>query len=207
MYHVQKLCAKALWLDHGKARLYGDATTVAREYLAFHEAKLAQHTAHTQVVAGEYLITSLALMPAGGREEVDPDEGFEVTVKIRSPDSRPPVVVIGVVRADGTPVYGTTSEVDGVQPTREADDRFAFAVSFTSLPLLPGHYRLRAHAMDPEGMRVFDLHEVPFVVAGSSRELGLCRLPHQWHGQHRDPESPSSGAMRSSPTPTPSTGS
>ena len=130
-----------------------------------------------------------------------------MAVKIRSPDARPPVVVIGVVRADGTPVYGTTSEVDGVQPAARGRRPVRVRGEFTSLPLLPGHYRLRAHAMDPEGMRVFDLHEVPFVVAGSTRELGLCRLPHQWHGQHADPESPSSGAMRSSPTPTPSTGS
>jgi lipopolysaccharide transport system ATP-binding protein len=56
-------------------------------------------------------------------------------------------------------------------------------VAFSALPLLPGHYRLRAHAMDPEGMRVFDLHEVPFVIAGSTRELGFCRLPHRWSGE------------------------
>ena len=91
-----------------------------------------------------------------------------------------PVVAIGVVRADGTPVYGTTSEVDGVRPRQVASDRFAFAVRFRSLPLLPGHYRVRAHAADPEGMRLFDQHEAPFVVAGNTRELGLCRLPHAW---------------------------
>jgi lipopolysaccharide transport system ATP-binding protein len=31
MYHVQKLCANALWLDHGKSRAYGAAPVVARE--------------------------------------------------------------------------------------------------------------------------------------------------------------------------------
>ena len=180
MYHVQKLCAKALWIDHGKARMYGDAATVAREYLAFHEAKLEAHTSHARVAAGDYRITSLSLVPAVAGPEVDPDTGFSVRVEIQSPDARPPVVVIGVVRADGTSVYGTTSEVDGVQPRREGEDRYAFDVSFSALPLLPGHYRLRAHAMDPEGMRLFDLHEVPFVVAGSTRELGFCRLPHRW---------------------------
>jgi lipopolysaccharide transport system ATP-binding protein len=61
-----------------------------------------------------------------------------------------------------------------------APDRYAFALTFHSLPLLPGHYRLRAHGMDPEGMRLFDHHEIPFVVAGTTRELGFCRLPHAW---------------------------
>ncbi len=182
MYHVQKLCANALWLDHGRARLYGDAKRVAREYLAFHEAKLEQHKIHAQVAAGEYLVSALALTPVGGGSEVEPERGFDVRIEVRSPDARPPVVVIGIVRADGTPVYGTTSEVDNAAPIRVAEDRFAFAVNFRALPLLPGHYRLRAHAMDPEGMRLFDQHETPFIVAGTTRELGYCRLPHQWGG-------------------------
>jgi lipopolysaccharide transport system ATP-binding protein len=53
---------------------------------------------------------------------------------------------------------------------------------FSALPLLPGHYRVRAHAADPEGMRLFDHHEAAFVVAGTTRELGFCRLPHAWTG-------------------------
>jgi lipopolysaccharide transport system ATP-binding protein len=180
MYHVQKLCAKALWLDHGRSRMYGDAATVTREYLAFHEERAAQRTAGTRIAAGEYVVTSLELVPTGGAAEVDPSQGFDVAVELRSPDARPPVVVLGIVRADGTPVYGTTSEVDGAKPTRIADDRYAYAVRFRSLPLLPGHYRFRAHAADPEGMRVFDQHEVPFVVGGRTREMGFCRLPHEW---------------------------
>ena len=130
--------------------------------------------------AGDYAVSSLKLTPCGGRPEVDPVDGFEVAIEVRSRDGRPPVVVIGVVRADGTPVYGTTSEVDGIAPRRIADGRYAFALRFHDLPLLPGHYHLRAHAMDPEGMRLFDLHETPFIVGGASRELGFSRLPHQW---------------------------
>ncbi|HVF64209.1 MAG TPA: ABC transporter ATP-binding protein [Casimicrobiaceae bacterium] len=180
MYHVQKLCAKALWLDHGRARLFADASTVAREYLAYHEKKMSQHRVHAQVAAGEYLITSLTMTPRGSLAEVDAEQGFDATIEIRSPDARAPVVAIGVVRADGTPVYGTTSEVDGARPARIAHDRFLFHVSFAGLPLLPGHYQLRAHASDPEGMRIFDHHERPFVIGGATRELGFCRLAHAW---------------------------
>jgi lipopolysaccharide transport system ATP-binding protein len=190
MYHVQKLCAKALWLDHGRSRAYGDAALVARDYLAFHEEKMARHASHARVAGGEYLVTSLAVTPVGGVAEVDPAHGFDVRVEVKSPDARPPVVAIGVIRADGTPVYGTTSEVDGARPVRLADDRFAFAVRFRELPLLPGHYRVRAHAADPEGMRLFDHHEAPFVVAGSTRELGFCRLPHAWSDAAGGPAAP-----------------
>jgi lipopolysaccharide transport system ATP-binding protein len=180
MYHVQKLCAHALWLDHGRVRLYDDAAIVAREYLAFHESKSARHKEFRQGVLGDYSVTSLAVTPCGGGADVDPARGFDVAVEIRSPDGREPVALFGVVREDGTPVYGTSSEIDGVRARRVAPDRFAFAISFRDLPLLPGRYRVRAHAMDPEGMRLFDTHESPLVVAGTTRELGFCRLPHRW---------------------------
>ena len=180
MYHVQKLCAQALWLEHGRPRMLGAADDVAREYLAWHETRAAAHQAHRREGLGDYAVAALAVVPVGGGEEVDAERGFDVAIEVHSPDGRPPVVAVGVVRADGTPVYGTTSELDGITPERLGTDRFAFALRFHSLPLLPGHYRVRAHAMDPEGMRLFDHHEAPFVVAGTTRELGYCRLPHQW---------------------------
>ncbi len=180
MYHVQKLCAQALWLEHGRPRMLGAADDVAREYLAWHETRSAAHQAHRREVLGDYAVAALAVAPVGGGEEVDAGRGFDVAIEVHSPDGRPPVVAVGVVRADGTPVYGTTSELDGIAPQRLGTDRYAFALRFHSLPLLPGHYRVRAHAMDPEGMRLFDHHEAPFVVSGTTRELGYCRLPHQW---------------------------
>jgi lipopolysaccharide transport system ATP-binding protein len=182
MYHVQKLCAHALWLDHGRVRLYDDAAIVAREYLAFHESKSARHREFRQGVLGDYSVTSLEVTPCGGGAEVDAARGFDVALEIRSPDGREPVALVGVVREDGTPVYGTSSEIDRARPRRVGADRFAFDVAFRDLPLLPGHYRLRAHAMDPEGMRLFDTHEAPLVVAGTTRELGFCRLSHRWNG-------------------------
>jgi lipopolysaccharide transport system ATP-binding protein len=186
MYHVQKLCAHALWLEHGRPRLYGDAATVAREYLAHQEAKSLRNEAANRATAGDYTVTALAVTPRGGGNEVDTQRGFDVAVNVRSLDARVPVLAVGIVRADGTPVYGTTSEIDSARPQRIADDTFAFGLTFSALPLLPGHYRVRAHALDPEGMRVFDHQEVPFVVAGTTRELGYVRLPHEWEGRGHD---------------------
>jgi lipopolysaccharide transport system ATP-binding protein len=41
---------------------------------------------------------------------------------------------------------------------------------------------VRAHALDPEGMRLFDTLERDLFVEGATRELGLCRLQHHWGG-------------------------
>ncbi len=95
-----------------------------------------------------------------------------------SPDGRAPVVLVGNVRAGGTPVYGVATDMDGVSPPQAAGDRFA--LSLPSLALLPGMYVVRAHALDPEGLSLFDHVEVPLTVTGESREMGLVRLEHAW---------------------------
>ena len=89
-------------------------------------------------------------------------------------------MLIGIVRADGTPVYGVATDMDGVAPRASAANRYAFELEFPALPLLPGKYFIRAHVLDPEGVRMFDTVEKTLVVTGSSREFGLVRIAHRW---------------------------
>jgi lipopolysaccharide transport system ATP-binding protein len=181
MYHVQKLCRMALWLKDGRAVRYGPAAEVTQAYLAYHEEKAASAkrpiASPQAAAAGIYSIQQLALEPA---ERLGGDRVLTVRGEVYSPDDRVPVVMIGLVRADGTGIYGVGSDMDGVRPVRVAEKRYAFTLRFPSLPLLPGKYYLRAHALDPEGVRLFDNVEHPFVVEGETRELGLVRLEHAW---------------------------
>jgi len=103
-----------------------------------------------------------------------------------SPDGRAPVVLLGLIRADGTPVYGVATDMDDVLPARIGANRFAFSLTFPRLPLLPGKYLVRAHALDPEGVRLFDNVEMPLVIEGATREMGLVRIDHGWTGQLAD---------------------
>jgi len=88
--------------------------------------------------------------------------------------------VIGIVRADGTPVYGTSSEIDAAGLGRIDARHYAFELVLEHVPLLPGAYSVRSHAMDPEGVRLCDTLSLDFIISGESRELGFCRLPHHW---------------------------
>ena len=90
------------------------------------------------------------------------------------------MVLFGMVRADGTPIYGVSSDQEGIKATHLADNLCRYKICFTDLALLPGSYSLRAHAMDPQGLRVCDTQELPFIVTGSSREMGFVKLPHYW---------------------------
>jgi lipopolysaccharide transport system ATP-binding protein len=181
MYHVQKLCRQALWLKGGKVERYGPAAEVAQAYLAYHEEKDASTRRPIDPAAakaaGVYAIATLALEPG---ETIAQGETLTVRCEIYTPDGRAPAVLIGIVRVDGTPVYGVATDMDGIAPRRAAPDRYAYTLTFPALALLPGKYLLRAHALDPEGVRLFDHVERPLVVSGTARELGMVRLSHHW---------------------------
>ena len=184
MYHIQKLCRAALWLKDGRVERYGAAAEVTQAYLAYHEEKSAGAkqpiAAPRAAAAGVYAIQSLRLdppatMPSGG--------ALTIAGEVFSPDGRAPVVLLGLIRADGTPVYGVATDMDGVLPARIGSNRFTFSLSFPRLPLLPGKYLVRAHALDPEGVRLFDNVEMPLLIEGSTREMGLVHIDHGWTGQ------------------------
>ena len=182
MYHVQKLCRHALWLKEGRVERYGPAIEVTQAYLAWHEEKSGGAGARrpeVQTGGGPdvHRVKALALEPG---EFVRMGAPLVVRGEAYSPDGRAPVVLVGIVRADGTPVYGVATDMDGVSPAHASGDRFAFTLSLPSLALLPGKYLVRAHALDPEGLYLFDHVEVPLTVTGESREMGLVRLEHAW---------------------------
>lgn len=105
---------------------------------------------------------------------------LQLKVRIRSRDGRAPVAHFGIVRADGTPVYGVNTEMDEVPVQQEEDGTFFANIEFAAISLLPGSYNLRAHALDTEGIRLFDSEERALSIRGETREFGMVKLPHRW---------------------------
>ena len=185
MYHIQKLCQRAVWLDGGQIKAQGNSGEVTQSYLAWHEAKGLQDKVAKPVTtesAGIYHVKEMRVNGQNHTETVSMASGSTLTIqgKIHSPDGRAPQVAIGFAKLDGTAIYGVVSEMDGVQLIQGEDQLFAFQVEFAALNLLPGMYAVRSHAMDPEGVRMFDHVECKLQVTGSSRELGIIALPHTW---------------------------
>jgi lipopolysaccharide transport system ATP-binding protein len=181
MYHIQKLCRHALWLKDGHVEQYGPSEDVTRAYLTYHEEKAAAAKSGMPLEAamanGAYAIGRFE----ASAQDIVQGEDLQLAGDVYSPDGRVPVVVVGIVRADGTPVFGVASDMDDVAIRRADEHRFEFTLTFPALPLQPGKYWLKAHAADPEGLRVFDDVERPLVVRGRTRELGLVHLAHRWH--------------------------
>lgn len=188
MYQVQKLCRRAVWLEHGRIRAAGDVHDVTQDYLAAQERRIAREAGLApQESAGTRagVEFSVAAARINGEDTVTPTqveagETLVIEFDIRTRDGRMPVAAFGIVRADGTPIYGTTSEIDAVVPPPIVAGHVRFRVELPDLTLLPGSYSVRFHAMDTEGLRLFDTLERGFVVRGHTRELGVVRLAHRW---------------------------
>ncbi len=187
MYQVQKLCQRALWLHEGRSHQQGDVFDVTQSYLAWHEARSARDKSGREAQKGQnglYRIESLELAGHDANADVALELGqaLEARMILISPDGRPPVGLFGIVRADGTPIYGIATDQEGIVPQQLDANHYLFTIRFEQLNLLPGSYSLRGHAMDPEGLRLFDTAEWRFRVRGQSRELGFVRLQHSWPG-------------------------
>lgn len=186
MYQVQKLCKHAIWLEDGTVRMNGDVFRVTQAYLAWHEQKSAKELrlARKSSGSGQYWVKSFRML-SGSEDEVpqlEMGDALRAEVEINQPDEQFPVILFGLVRADGTPVYGISSDQDGVTPTPLSDNLCRYRICFKDLALLPGSYSLRAHSMDPQGLRLCDTQELPFIISGASREMGFIRLAHDWEG-------------------------
>jgi lipopolysaccharide transport system ATP-binding protein len=191
MYHVQKLCKHACWLRGGEIAMSGDVFDVTQAYLAYHERKTTAQLESAELARSghEFAVTDITLNGVDSEQPLMIEHGADlrIAVGLRSRDGRVPSLAIGLVRADGTPVYGVSSEMDGhvLRPTGPGEYRGE--IEFPGLSLLPGSYAIRVHSMDPEGVRLFDTVERGLVVRGASREFGLVRLAHRWIGEGAPP--------------------
>jgi len=188
MYHVRKLCQKALWLDHGQVRVVGDVSLVTNSYEDYIREEIEAHAqsyrkgeeAQDSVECSR--LGAVRLLNAADQETTRFKMGDLVRLEIvvETPDGVAPAITVGLVRNDKTGIYGALSDFDNVQPLAISDKLFRIVYELPDLSLLPGSYTFRAHVLDPPGLRLLDTVEKDFTVQGETREVGICRLHHRW---------------------------
>jgi len=174
MDQVSRLCDRVYWIHEGRMEMHGNSDEVINAYLAFHEKKA--QTPDPNYRGGLYRIVEMTINQQSAKQPVEiNNQQLEVHCVIHSPDDRPPVVAIGLRDSIGTAIYGTTSEIDDIKPTRLKNGLYEFTLIFEDLPLTPGSYRVNGHAMDPEALRLFDTVVREFIIPGTRAGPGF------WH--------------------------
>jgi ABC-type polysaccharide/polyol phosphate transport system ATPase subunit len=201
---VRNLCDRALWLDHGEPVQIGDPTRVVDAYL---QSVAGTHVAPPPPAApaddnaaesggatkdpmeeerwgsGEVLLKRVALTDREGRDLVALGAGTPVTiemdVEVRVPQTDF-VFGIGIYHADGTCVYGTNTDLEGlISENLERDGRVSFVMP--SLDLIAGSYHIDA-AVHTRNGRAFDYRRgcIRFVVGSRVHDIGVYRPRHEW---------------------------
>jgi lipopolysaccharide transport system ATP-binding protein len=188
MFHIKKICQRAVWLDHGHLRSIGDASDVVNEYLDFMREKEVEENkrdSRIQKLRSSFynIVKEVRILNGESieKEEFQMGETIRIEVIIETPPGEEtPAVAIGIVRNDQTPVYGISSDMDGVEPQKIGDNLYSICYELPEVMLLPGKYIIRSHSMDKPALRLFDTLEKIIIIKGDTREMGICRLKHHW---------------------------
>lgn len=210
-YQVKSVCQRAVYLDHGRQKLFGPAGRVIDAYMVDTEAIEAARTgvvitpAEAVSIAAKaepasapvhptgeqipfpFLIESVRLAAADGRdvEEITTGNDLLLTMKYRALTSAPPErisFVFNLYRHDGLYVCGTTTLMDGMSP-HPGSRGGQVTVSFPSFPLLSGRYKWRVAINDHGGFSVLaEAKDVcEFTVVDNFNAVGIVDLKRDWH--------------------------
>jgi lipopolysaccharide transport system ATP-binding protein len=195
---IQRLCERTLWLDAGTVRDLGESRSVVRHYREAMGTSpegaeddgardAGAHHAIGESTGLAFEVVDLHVLDPDGAEVRDLALGASivVVVDILAP-AAVPHVHIGLTREDLTPVYGLSSDMEDVVPVHLGGARYRYRLALPDLPLTPGRYRVRAHALDETATRLYDTVELLVTVrggAGAERasDRGLVRIPASWH--------------------------
>jgi len=195
MEQVKRFCQTAMWLEHGKVKLYGEASFVADQFrdheLAGSPAVATQEQASGAAMAhprehttgAPAYVESVSL----GRGNLAPFDPLTVDISYRIRDESLKGFLIGVAikGVDGLHIFGPNTYLENVEVPSE---RGLHCVSYhvPSLPLLSGTYRIDVGLFTDRGLICLDyLSDVQRVIVASKYvSEGLVYIPHEWkvHG-------------------------
>lgn len=201
--HVRNLCDRALWLDQGEIAAIGDPVRVVDRYLQAvsgseilekvepdspkeedSDEELANDLLEEERWGtGEVILDRVLLVDDQGQQLIAVGSGTSTTilmeVKVRKPQTDF-VFGIGIYHADGTCVYGTNTDLEGlVGEALSGDARVRFIIP--SLDLVGGAYRIDAAVHTGNG-RAFDYRRgvLRFTVGSRVHDIGVYRPNHEW---------------------------
>jgi len=189
MYLVEELCHQAIWLANGRMKSYGTTSDVIGAYLAYLEnmgssaiEKEEQPSTDSSALP-EVLIEYVHILDSRGEILEHVKKSQDVVIQVKTRRIGPPIkghIGIGLMRADGQLIFGTSTKQDGLKPILFTGEQVTELV-IPSLPLLYGTYQVKTAIADQHTLRCFCEHISDEISISCERpELGMFWMEHNW---------------------------
>ena len=190
LYHVNTVCRRALWLDHGRVMRYGPALDVVHEYETFLLERDRERPASEGEPEHEHLptpvrIRDVVVCDRSGRprDVFSRGEDIHVILRIHSEIASQPVhVIVGADRsADDLQCFAVGTHADGLPPLAGRNE-YELIVQLRNVPLNRGDYSIIAYVGDENAVSVFDRRDLrpAFSITGDRYDVGLITVDHRW---------------------------
>lgn len=200
LYHVRRLCDRAVWLDAGRMRAFGDTEEVLTAYEAHvreqnraaSDASPVPSPTQVEPAPDTQSAPSRARIVDVKLDGVEQGEGqaqprlrsldLGVTVVAEAPGDEPVHIAVMLERSDGVGICAVGTHADHTAPVRLPGGRWRASVLFPDIPLYSGEYTVSAYLFDGDGVNVYDewLRCARFVHVFATLETGIVRLRHEW---------------------------
>lgn len=189
MYHVNKLCSKAIWLNKGSIQKQGIATQITSAYADFLRAKMdrssrEQEPGFHKVDSGTSIfIKAITLNGQTGPITLRYREDLNIVLEFESFDERPFWVALGIKRNDELLCHAVSMARDIPRPLK-VKGAGKVLLSYRSLPLMHGQYFAVGFIFDESILHCYHtLDSAPFTIIPPvqwRQEQGLLDLDHEW---------------------------
>jgi lipopolysaccharide transport system ATP-binding protein len=192
-YHVDTVCDRAVWLDHGVIRSIGptaDTLDAYNQFLVqskrqadFNEAAGVAETCVGKLIRLQLLLANKPLTSIDGVVPVKSGEtGLSIQIQgFLSFDLLSPNIGVVFNDASGHNVTSCGTHVDDVSIDRGADGHFHLECKFPELPLLRGVYTIHVFLLCERGIHIYDTRQVATLkITQDDPSLGVFRIPHVW---------------------------
>lgn len=197
MYQIEAICNRALWLNAGELKVFGEPAQAIIQYNAFVEECADQQTKARLIVqaddeapsapAGIASITKITVssngVEGGELQVVCKESRVKISVEFKSdPSLPPPSVAILMTDLAARPIASAGTRNDGLTVSRSPGGRGKTSAVFDKFPLLKGVYWVNVYLMCEKGIHVYEeaLMVAQLHVSQKGLELGVVTLPHYW---------------------------
>ncbi|MGV6809816.1 MAG: ABC transporter ATP-binding protein [bacterium] len=193
LYQIKMLCDKALWLEKGTIKDYGEVNGVVD---AYQDANRARHQPINKVPSllnnesisykSNAHATPILMSVDLNQLEFITGDLFRVNTLIEPYAYAIDDIHIGIVirRNDDVQCYGISSLHDQYPLNRLNNNQVGVSFVIDTLPLLSGDYCLEVWLIDQSGVHVYDSQErcCAFSVRQKTQDqgIGITQLAHRW---------------------------